>query len=123
MNLRISRPLSEGLSKEPEDDPSQTPQCYQAHVRHDRRDVATLDSPGCDELAEPVSPNILIDRDCNENRARNWLVRVDTVRRGNRWKCCNLNSCAGIPDDHDDLLNVSTKFRVGKGGEHTFQSH
>ncbi len=74
MDLRIPRPLPKGLSKVPEDDPSQTPQRNQAHIRHDRGNITTLDNPGSDELAEAVSPNILIDRDRNEDRACNRFI-------------------------------------------------
>ncbi len=77
MHLRVPCPLSERLPIEPENDPRQAEEEDQTHVRHDRRDVSALDDPRGDELREAVSPDVLVDRDGNEDRSRNRFVGID----------------------------------------------
>lgn len=67
VDFRIFGPLPEGFAEEPENDSCQTPEDDQAHVRHDGRYVAALDDPWGDELRESVTPDVLVDRDGNEN--------------------------------------------------------
>lgn len=67
MHLRVPRPLPERLPIEPENDPRQAEEEDQTHVRHDGRDVSALDDPRGDELREAVSPDVLVDRDGNED--------------------------------------------------------
>jgi len=75
----MSRPLSERLAEKPEDDTSRAPQGNQTHVRHDGWDIATLDDPGGDELAESIAPDVLIDSDGHENRTGYGFVGVNGV--------------------------------------------
>lgn len=67
MNLRIPGPLPKRLSKVPKHNPTQTPQGNKTHIRHDGRDISILDDPRRDEFAEAVAPDILIDRDGDED--------------------------------------------------------
>ena len=77
VNLRILRPLPKRLAIIPEDDPAQTPQGNQTHVCHDRRDVSILGGPRSNELRESVTPDILVDRDGNEDGSRDGLVGIN----------------------------------------------
>ncbi len=67
MDLGVSGPLSERLSKKPENNTRKTPKEDQTHVCHNRRDVTTLDDPRCNELRKAVSPDVLVDRDSDED--------------------------------------------------------
>jgi hypothetical protein len=67
MHLRVPCPLSERLSIKPENDSRQAEEKDQTHVRHDRRDVSALDDPRSDELREAVSPDVLVNRNGNED--------------------------------------------------------
>lgn len=77
MHLRVPRPLPERLSIEPENDARQAEESDQTHVRHDWRDVSALDDPRGDELREAVSPDVLVDRDGNEDGSRDGFIGVD----------------------------------------------
>ena len=110
MYLRVSRPLSECLSIEPENDTSQAEEKNQAHVRHNWRDISTLDDPRGDKFRESITPNILVDRDGDENRAGHRFVGVDRVCRGNGWEGSNLKSCTSVADDYNYLFLVSICF-------------
>lgn len=99
----FGRPPSEPLSINVERNRTETPQGSQAHVQHDWLDIPALLNPRGDELAEAVPPQVLIDRDGNEDRACDGLVAVHGVGAGNGWQGSNLDSSRGIPDDHNDL--------------------
>ena len=77
VHLRVSGPLSERLTIEPEDNSGATEEGYQGHVGHDWWDVSGLDDPGRDELRESISPNVLVDGDGNEDGTGDGLVRID----------------------------------------------
>ena len=74
-------PLSEGLSVIPENNTRQAPENNQAHIRHDRGDIAALDDPWSDELRETVAPDVLVDCDGDKDRACDRLVGIDRVCR------------------------------------------
>lgn len=107
MYLWIPSPLSERLSIKPENDPRQTEEKNQTHVRHNRRDVSTLDNPRGDEFRESVAPNVLVDRDGNEDWSCDGLVRIDRVCRRDGWEGSNLNSGASVANNDNYLFLVS----------------
>ena len=74
MNTRVLGPAAHSLAPEVEDDSTGAPEEDQTHVQHDRRDVTVGDDPGSDELAETITPQILVDCDRHENAACNGLV-------------------------------------------------
>ena len=107
MYLRISGPLSESLSIEPENNTSQAEEENQAHVGHNRRNITTLDNPRGDELRESVAPNILVDRNGDENGSCDWLVRIDRVSRRDGREGSDLDTSTSVTDDHNYLFLVS----------------
>jgi hypothetical protein len=107
MNFREPCPLPKRLTEIPENNACRTPQYNQTHVRHDGWNIAALDDPRRDELGEPIAPDILIDSDSDEDRACDGLVRVNRVRRGDGWKCCDLDSGTCISNNHNHLDVVS----------------
>ena len=74
MNLIVLCPSSKVLSVEPEQDSKQTPQGRQAHIKHDRGNVAVRDDPIGDEFREAIPPKVLIDSDGDKNRASDGLI-------------------------------------------------
>lgn len=106
MNLGVLGPLSKSLSLEPEQDPKQTPQSYQRHIRHDRRNITVFDNPRRDELTEAVAPDILVYRDGDKQTARNGFVGVDCVSRSNGRDSGDLDTAQCPADYDDDLLDV-----------------
>jgi len=74
MNFRVSGPLSECLAVKPKYNAKQAPKKGQGHVRHDRRNIAIGDDPWCDEFTETIAPDILIDRDGDEDASSHRLV-------------------------------------------------
>jgi hypothetical protein len=113
VDLVILRPSLERLAVEPEQDGKRAPQGRERHVEHDGRDVAGADDPGCDELAEAVAPQVLVDRDGDEDRARNGLVRVDGVGGRDAGDGGDLDAGAGVADDDDDLVVLLVLLRIG----------
>ncbi len=107
MHLIILSPLPECLSVEPEQDAKRAPQRGQAHVQHDRRDVAVRDDPWRYELAEAVAPQVLVDGDGDKYRARDRLVRVDGIGGSDTGDGGDLDARAGVANDDDDLVFVS----------------
>lgn len=107
MDLAVPRPPPERLPLEPEQDSEQAPQRGKRHIYHDGYDVSALESPRCDELAEAITPHVLIDRDRDKDAASHWLVTVNSVGRRDGRESRNLDSCASKPDYHDNLFVVS----------------
>lgn len=103
MHPRLGRPPSELLSIKVAWDGKETPQRCQTHVQHDRFHKPALFDPRGDELAEAVSPDILIDGDGHENRTRDGLVAVDGVGADDGWESGNLNSSGRVADDDNHL--------------------
>lgn len=79
MNLRVPRPLPERLSKVPKYNTKQTPQRDETHIRHNRRNISTLNNPRRNEFTESIPPHILVDGDSHENGSRDWFIRVDGI--------------------------------------------
>ena len=103
MHAGLATPLAAALADEKEQDAKAAPQEDQRHVEHDRRDEAGADGPRRDELAEAVAPHVLVDRNCDEDRAGYGLVRVDRVRRGDGRDRGDLDARAGVADDDNYL--------------------
>jgi len=103
VNLAIPRPLPKPLAVEPENYPGRAEECDQRHVGHDRRDESGLGRPRRDELAESVTPHVLVDRDGHEDGARYRLVGVDGIRRRDGREGRHLDTRAGVADDDDRL--------------------
>lgn len=100
MHGTVPSPLSERLAVEVEDNAERTPQEDQTHVEHDWWQVPIGNDPRRDELAETISPHVLVDSDRHEDRSRNGLVRVDGVGRRDGRDGGDLDAGAGISDDN-----------------------
>jgi hypothetical protein len=74
VNLIVPGPLSENLAVVPEQNTEGTPKCGEAHIQHNRRNIAIRDDLWRDELAKTVSPEILVDSDSDEDGACDGLV-------------------------------------------------
>lgn len=126
MHLAILSPPPECLTLVVEQYAEETPQCNQAHVRHDWRNVSRFDDPWSDEFREAISPNILVDGDGHKNAAADWLVRIDTCSRqfatlqaiglsvvhlrvsaDDSRESCDLDPRTSPPNYNDDLISVS----------------
>ena len=103
MHRTIPCPVPTLLPKEPKDDARSTPECNQAHVRHDWRHEPTLQRPRRDKFGEPVAPDVLVHGDGNKDRAGDGLVAVDGVGGSHGWECRDLDSCAAEPDYDNGL--------------------
>lgn len=79
MHRAIRTPLPERLALEVEQNSECTPQEHQAHVHHDSREVSIFDRPLIDELAESITPKVLIDGYRHEDGTSDWFVAVDRV--------------------------------------------
>lgn len=81
----LSSPPSEFLPVKVEWDRKETPHRAQAHIHHNGLDKSTFLDPFGDEIAEAISPQILIHSDRHKNRACNRLIAVDGVSTGDGW--------------------------------------
>ena len=106
VNTAILRPPTHSLPKEVKHDAKATPEEDQAHVQHDGRHVAIGNDPWRDELAKPVAPHILIDRDGHEDAACDRLVGVHAVRTGDGGERRDLDARASVAHNYDCLLVV-----------------
>ncbi len=106
MHLRIPRPLPKRLPLIPKQNPKQTPQNNQAHIRHNWRDISTLNNPRRNEFTKAIAPDILIDRDSDEDGARDRFVGIDRVGGRDGGEGCDLDACAGVANYDDDLVGV-----------------
>lgn len=79
------------------------PQHRQAHVQHNGRNIAGCLSPRRDELAETVAPDVLVDRDGDEDRSDDGLVAIDGVCTRDSGQGCNLNTGASVTNKDDCL--------------------
>jgi hypothetical protein len=79
MYKTISSPFPESLSLEVERNSERAPEENQTHVQHDGRQVTIVDDPVREKLRKPVAPEILVDRNCDKNTARDRLVAVHAV--------------------------------------------
>lgn len=103
----IGRPLPEIIfSSEVEQEPKRAPQNREAHVRHDSRDVSSCFGPGGDKLAKAIAPQILVNCNCDENRADGRLVAVNCVGTRNCGERSDLNTGTSIPNNDDDLITA-----------------
>jgi len=121
VDLAILGPLPEGLAAEPEQHAEQAPQRDERHVGHDGWDVAGLDGPGGDELAEAVAPDVLVDGDGDEDGAGDGLVAVDGVGGGDGGESGDLDTGAGVTDD-DNHLPVPCML-IAKGDDEVADYH
>ena len=103
MHTAVLSPPPECLPLIVEQESKQAPQQDQAPIRHDGRNIPIRNNPIGDELAEPIPPHILVDRNADEQAARNRLVGVDGVRADNTGKGRDLDSSACIPNQDDGL--------------------
>lgn len=122
MDRRLGRPPSELLSIEVEWNRAKTPQRRQAHVQHDRLDEPLLHDPWRDELAEAISPEVLVDGDGDKDRAGHGLVAVDGVGAGDGGEGGDLDACCCISNDDNDLEQLAAAVN-DQGKRHTLQSH
>lgn len=67
MHVRSLGPLPKRLPIKVERNSEQAPQQNQAHIQHDRWDIAIFDDSGGDELAETVTSDVLIHSDGDED--------------------------------------------------------
>ena len=109
MNATLRRPLPKHLALPPEQHAKRTPQKDETHVRHDGRQIPARHDPRRDELAEAVAPHVLVDGDGDEDAARDGLVAVDGVGRGDGGQRGDLDAGAGEADDDDGLDGVRSQ--------------
>lgn len=83
MYKTISSPFPESLSLEVEQNAEWAPEENQAHVQHDGGQITIFDDPVREKLRIPVAPEILVDRNCHKNTARDRLIAVHAVSWGN----------------------------------------
>lgn len=76
----------------------------QTHVQHNWRYISTRSTPNSDELTEAVTPQILIDRDVDEKRARYRLIAIDGISAGDGGKSSDLNASTGVADNDNGLF-------------------
>ena len=91
------------LPVEKEDDAEGAPQHGQAHVQHNRRDIAGFLGPWRDELAESVAPQILVDGDGDEDGSNDGLVAVDGIGTCDSWQGGDLDTGASVANDDNNL--------------------
>ena len=77
VHLALLSPPPKSLAHEVKQDTEETPQCNETHVRHNGRNIARADNPGCDEFGEAITPEVLIDSDGHEDRTSHRFVRVN----------------------------------------------
>lgn len=66
VHIAVLAPSSERLAFVVEENTEETPQQDKRGVCHDRRNEPISDRPIGDELAEPISPHVLVYRDSDE---------------------------------------------------------
>lgn len=101
MHIAILSPPSKGLPLIVEQDTEKTPQQDQTPIRHDRRNIPIGNNPLGNELAESITPHILVDRDGDEQTARNRLVAVDCICGYDTRESGDLDASAGVADQDD----------------------
>lgn len=104
MDFRLGRPFPAPLTPEVKGDAKQAPQCEEAHVQHNGREIAILLYPRRDELAKSVAPDVLVDGDGDKERAGYGLVAVDSVGTGNGGERRDLNPGSSVAY-YDDCLS------------------
>ncbi len=62
-----------------------------------------LYTPRRNELAQPISPHILINRNSNEQRASNRLIRVNRIRTDDTRERSHRNARTRVSNEHDNL--------------------
>lgn len=86
MHGAVLGPSSEHLALVVEKDTEKAPDGDERHICHDRRNVASLEGPGSDELGKAVSPDVLVDRNADEKTTCDGLVSAgnqqDSLRNG-----------------------------------------
>ena len=82
MHTAFRRPLPKHFTLPPKEYSKSTPQEDEAHIRHDRWQIAVRDDPWRHKLAETVAPYVLIDSNGDEDTTGNRLVAVNRIRRG-----------------------------------------
>lgn len=107
MDRGLGGPHPGTLAVEIERNSEQTPEGDQGHVQHDGGDETTLFHPRGDELAEPITPQVLVDSDCHEERSRHRLIAVDSVCAGDGGDSSDLDAGCGVCDEDNDLEDVS----------------
>lgn len=103
MHTAVLGPSAECLSLVVEENAEQAPKQDKRPIGHDWGNVSTFNDPGSDELAEAVTPHVLVDSDANEETACDRLVRIDSVSAGNTRQGGDLDTCTGVADQDDGL--------------------
>lgn len=81
----LSSPPSESFPVKVKRDRKETPHGAQTHIHHNGLDKSTFLDPFSNEIAEAISPQILIHSNRHENRACNRLIAVNGVSTGDGW--------------------------------------
>ena len=117
MHGRVPRQPPQALAPEVEEDAKAAPEEDERHVQHDGRHETASNGPRCDEFRKAIAPDVLVDRDGDEDGAGDGLVAVDRVRGGDGGDGSDLDPGAGVADDDDDLevgeSGVSDCFGMG----------
>lgn len=103
MDGAVPRPSPECLALVIEQDAEKAPEQNQGRIRHDWWNVSISDDPIGDELAESVSPNVLVDRNGDKQAAGDGLVAVNGIGGNHAGNSCDLDAGASVADDHDHL--------------------
>lgn len=110
MHVGIFRPPSEPLPVEPEYHSSGAKECSKCHVGHQGWYEPSRLAPGRNEPAKAITPQVLGDRDDDEETASNRLVGVDGISRRYRRESGGLDSCAGITNNHYQLREAARQY-------------
>ena len=103
MQGRVPRQPPQALAPEVEEDAKAAPEEDERHVQHDGRQETASNGPRRDEFRKSIAPDVLVDRDGDEDGAGDGLVAVDRVRGGDGGDGSDLDPGAGVADDDDDL--------------------
>lgn len=110
MNLRISRPLPKRLPPDIKHHSTRAPQDHQAHIEHDGLEKPILLNPARDEITQPVSPQVLIDRHRHEQHPGHRPIAVDGICADDGRQCGDLDTGTGVSDDYDGLMKECVRF-------------
>ena len=79
MHRGFGRPFSKPFPIEIKHSSAEKPHDKETHIQHDGFDETSLLRPYWHESADPIAPEILVDRDGHKNGSGNGLVAIDGI--------------------------------------------